>query len=153
MADYQLTASEEPCAVIRTEDGACIPPDEANRDYAEYRSSGRTTAACLIPTSSRSRSPRSPAPRTKCCSTTRTAFAPSRASRRCDLADFVAKAAQRMMTLTETTVVERQMTNVDHNCRHVANCRSRTVQLAAVTSDAVIGGLSRSPYLLGSDRA
>jgi hypothetical protein len=36
MADYQLTASEEPCAVIRTEDGACIPPDEANRDYAEY---------------------------------------------------------------------------------------------------------------------
>jgi hypothetical protein len=36
MADYQLTASEEPCAVIRTEDGACIPPDPANRDYAEY---------------------------------------------------------------------------------------------------------------------
>ena len=33
MADYQLTASEEPCAVIRTEDGACIPPDVANRDY------------------------------------------------------------------------------------------------------------------------
>ena len=37
MADYQLTASEEPCAVIRTEDGACIPPDPANRDYAEYQ--------------------------------------------------------------------------------------------------------------------
>ena len=36
MTDYQLTASEEPCAVIRTEDGACIPLDEANRDYAEY---------------------------------------------------------------------------------------------------------------------
>ena len=33
MADYQFTASEEPCAVIRTEDGACIPPDMANRDY------------------------------------------------------------------------------------------------------------------------
>ena len=36
MADYQLTATEEPCTVIRTEDGACIPPDPANRDYAEY---------------------------------------------------------------------------------------------------------------------
>ena len=36
MAEYQLTASEEPCSVIRAEDGACIPPDEANRDYAEY---------------------------------------------------------------------------------------------------------------------
>jgi len=33
MSDYQLTASEEPCAVIRKLDGACVPPDMANRDY------------------------------------------------------------------------------------------------------------------------
>ena len=35
MADYQLTATES--SVIRTEDGACIPADPANRDYAEYQ--------------------------------------------------------------------------------------------------------------------
>ena len=33
MSEYQLTASEEPCSVIRERDGACIPPDMANRDY------------------------------------------------------------------------------------------------------------------------
>jgi hypothetical protein len=36
MSDYQLTATEEPCSVIREIDKACIPPDMANRDYAEY---------------------------------------------------------------------------------------------------------------------
>jgi hypothetical protein len=38
MVDYQLTAPAEPCIVIRKSDGANIPPDPANRDYAEYLS-------------------------------------------------------------------------------------------------------------------
>ena len=34
MADYQLTATD---SIIRTEDGASIPNDPANRDWVEYQ--------------------------------------------------------------------------------------------------------------------
>jgi hypothetical protein len=33
MAEYQLSATD---TIIRTADGANIPPDPANRDYEEY---------------------------------------------------------------------------------------------------------------------
>ena len=52
------------------------------------------------------------------------------------------------MTLTET-VTERQMTNTDQNLPPRRELPVSSVQLAAITSDAVIGGLARSPYLLG----
>ena len=52
------------------------------------------------------------------------------------------------MTLTETTVVERSMSNVDPNPPR-RELPVSTVQLAAITSDAVISGLGKSPYLLG----
>jgi hypothetical protein len=35
MSEYQLTATDQ--TVIRTEDGAYIPNDEANRDWVEYQ--------------------------------------------------------------------------------------------------------------------
>jgi len=36
MSDYKLLSASEPCAVRRISDGACIPPDPANTDYAAY---------------------------------------------------------------------------------------------------------------------
>ena len=53
------------------------------------------------------------------------------------------------MTLTETTLVERSMSNVDQNLPPRRELPVSTVQLAAITSDAVISGLGKSPYLLG----
>ena len=52
-----------------------------------------------------------------------------------------------MMTLTET-VTERSMTNVDPPPPR-RELPVSTVQLAAVTADAVVSGLSKSPYMLG----
>jgi hypothetical protein len=52
MADYRLTQPEEPCVVIRAEDGASIPPDPVNRDYAEYldwKADGNTPDAYVEP--------------------------------------------------------------------------------------------------------
>jgi hypothetical protein len=37
MSDYQLATPDPNGAVIRTADGAWIPPDPANRDYAAYQ--------------------------------------------------------------------------------------------------------------------
>ena len=38
MADYYLTDPQTGGDnIIRTEDGVCIPPDMANRDYAKYQ--------------------------------------------------------------------------------------------------------------------
>jgi hypothetical protein len=37
MADYQLTDPATGGVIIRTEDGASIPPDPTNRDYVEYQ--------------------------------------------------------------------------------------------------------------------
>jgi len=53
------------------------------------------------------------------------------------------------MTLTETTLVERSMSNVDQNLPPRRELPVSSVQLAAITSDAVISGLGKSPYLLG----
>jgi hypothetical protein len=57
-----------------------------------------------------------------------------------------------MMTLTEThTVVERSMSTVEPPppAQAVYLPPQSTVQLAHATSDAVISGLAKSPYLLG----
>ena len=52
MSEYQLTAPEEPCVVLREADGASIPPDPANRDYDEYmkwKENGGVPDPCIPP--------------------------------------------------------------------------------------------------------
>lgn len=51
-----------------------------------------------------------------------------------------------MMSITDTQIVERTtMTNVEQP----RPLPQSTVQLAAVTSEAVVSGLAKSPYMLG----
>ena len=85
MADYQLTAPEEPCTILRSRDNASIPPDMANRDYngdamqPVICNGSRPVALPILTSSPRRRSPRRRLPNNRSCSITRTAFAPRRA--------------------------------------------------------------------------